>query len=92
MNRRKTDRIMMEAPIRVGANLGTIRDISDDGIYFVIDEEVKLDGDIRFSIDLEHVIPEKPLQLKCQAVILRTEDFDGQTGVAAKINKYCYVH
>ena len=82
----------MEAPIRVGANTGTTRDISDDGIYFVINEELKLDGDIRFSIELEHIVPSKPIRLKCQALILRVDDLDGQIGVAAKINKYCYVH
>lgn len=92
MEQRNTDRIIMEAPIKVGDKHGTTRNISGDGIYFVISEEPKLGGEIRFSIELEHVLSHKPLLLSCQGQVLRVEDLDGEKGVAAKIDKYCYQH
>lgn len=92
MEQRNTDRIIMEVPIKVGAGHGTTRNISGDGIYFVLNEEPKLGGEIRFSIELEYVLPHRPLRLSCVGQVLRVEDLGSEKGVAAKINKYCYKH
>ena len=88
MNRRNAERITMEAPLKMGNGIATTRDISNGGIYFVSSEEFRLGGDIRFSLELEHVLPDKPLRLNCQGQVVRIEEIGCQIGVAAKINQY----
>lgn len=92
MNRRTTERILMEVPITVGEELGTTRDISGGGVYFLTDGVFAKGEQIRFSITLERAIPNKPLKLNCQGKIVRIENMGNQLGIAAKIDQYCYLH
>ena len=92
MNRRKSERIILDVPISVEDTIGTTRDISGSGIYFTSEASFQVGGVIRFSLRLEHALPNQPLRIKCQGHVVRVEDLGEQHGVAATIDHYSYRH
>jgi hypothetical protein len=92
MNRRKSERIILEVPISVGDTIGTTRDISSNCIYFTSEASFQVGGVIRFSLSLDRVLPDRSLRIKCQGHVVRVEDLGEQNGVAATIDRYSYLH
>lgn len=94
MERRKTKRIPMEVPVSVGEMSGMSRDISSNGIYIYFTSEgaFQVGGDIVFSLTLEHALPNEPVQLNCQGHVVRIEDLGERKGIAAQIDRHCYLH
>ncbi|MBW2504709.1 MAG: PilZ domain-containing protein [Deltaproteobacteria bacterium] len=92
MKKRAAERIIMEVPVKIGDAIATTRDISRVGIYFKTNGEFKLGGEIHFSIQLDHVLPNKSIKLDCEGRVVRLEDLGDLKGVAAKIDHYNYLH
>ena len=82
----------MEVPVILEGGVGTSRNISESGIFFVTDKPLVEGGDLRFSVKLNHVRPGKPVRLDCQGQVLRVERTGENFGVAATINQLWCVH
>ena len=91
-NKRHQERFPMEVPVMLEGGVGTSRNISESGIFFVTDKPLVEGGDLRFSVKLNHVRPGKPVRLDCQGQVLRVERTGENFGVAATINQLWCVH
>ncbi len=90
--KRVSQRIEVEVPVALDHGMATTRDISWSGIYFLTDQYFAAGKDLNFTLDLTHALPGKPIQLECQATIIRTEEIGDKLGVAAKICDFQYLH
>ena len=76
----------MQLPVRVGAELGTTRNISATGILMELDIQPQVGSALEFRIELE--TPSGVIQMVCQGEVVRIEDQqNGKQGVAVKILK-----
>lgn len=91
-NKRHHERFPMEVPVMLEGAVGTSRDISESGIFFITDKALVKGGDLRFSVKLNHIRPGKPIRLDCQGQVLRIEQVGENFGVAATINQLWCVH
>lgn len=87
-NRRSAERIPMQVPVDMGGTPGCTRDISGGGVFFTSDQAPELGGRIRFSLELSHALPERPLKLMCQGQVVRIESLGQQKGIAATIERF----
>ena len=90
--KRASQRIRVEVPVYIGQEEAVTRDISWAGIYFLTDQAFAEGGGLNFSLDLTYTMPGKPIKLDCQGEVIRVEQHDGKFGIAAKINKFQYIH
>lgn len=90
--KRASRRIQLEVPVHMGEPIGTTRDISGNGIYFVTARSIALNEQISFSVELDYIIPDKPLNLNCQGRVVRVEIIGDQLGVAAQIDRFSCRH
>lgn len=77
-------------PIVLENGKGTTRDFSSSGIFFETDKSFTPGQTIDFTIVLEYVDPDRPVNLKCHGSILRVEDKGNKLGIAATINCYAF--
>lgn len=86
--KRHEERFMIEMPVMLENGMGTSRDISESGIYFMTDQPLKPGGVLKFSVRLDHVRPGKAVRLDCQGQVLRIERAGERFGVAASISEF----
>lgn len=86
--KRHEERFALEVPVMLENGMGTSRDFSNSGIYFVTDQPLAPGGTVKFSVKFEHIRRGKPIQLDCLGQVLRVEPADGRLGVAASISEF----
>src|SRR5258708_33139635 len=96
-DRREARRFTMNLPLRVlpresqGSELqAQTRDVSYRGLYFVVDANFEIGGEIEFVITLpQQVTQAGGVDIRCRGTIVRVDsDPDGRKGIAAKIQRY----
>jgi hypothetical protein len=91
-DKRREERIRLEAPVLLASGTGISRDISNSGIYFLTEQSLPLGGAVNFSVQLDYACPGKPLKLECRGEVLRVEEAGAQFGVAASISECWCTH
>jgi PilZ domain len=100
-DRREARRFNMSLPMRVLATDShsvelkvQTRDVSYRGLYFLSEMEFKVGNSIEFVITLpEQVTKSGDVNIRCQGQIVRIDPTsNGQRGVAAKIERYEFLH
>lgn len=100
-DRREARRFNMTLPMRVLGRdaqspefIAHTRDVSYRGLYFLAEAEFKLGVPIEFVITLpEQVTRSADVNIRCHGQIVRVEPTNnGKTGVAAKIDRYEFLH
>ena len=82
---RRSERVNAEVTVRLEDRAsGITRDISPNGVYFVIGDTVEEGQTIRFTLEFEDP-GGGPLHLNCVGKIVRVEDAAGKRGVAVAI-------
>ena len=82
---RKSQRVNAEVTVRLeDRTSGLTRDISPNGVYFVIGETLESGQVIRFTLEFEDRAG-GPLHLNCTGEVVRIEESGGKRGVAVKI-------
>lgn len=94
LNRRIAERVELSIPVVLGSHVGLTRDISPEGVFFTSEEDLGLEegGAVRFYCELAHALPERPWKVEFCGRVVRIEQSPGQTGVAAKIERYRCLH
>jgi hypothetical protein len=99
-DRRIARRFVMTLPVRVMARdskghelKAQTRDVSYRGLYFLTQSPFDYGNEIDFVITLpEQMIPAGDVNIRCHGRVVRVEPSDnGQTGIAAKIERYEFV-
>ena len=100
-DRRVARRFNMTLPLRVLSRdsqafefAAQTRDVSYRGLYFMADQQFKIGNTIDFVITLpEQVTRSGDVNIRCQGQVIRVEpNGNGVTGVAAKIERYEFLH
>jgi PilZ domain len=100
-DRREARRFNMTLPMRVLSQdsqpselSAQTRDVSYRGLYFLAEQQLKLGSSIDFIITLpEQVTRATDVNIRCQGQIIRVEPTkNGKTGIAARINRYEFLH
>ena len=82
---RRSERVNAEVKVRLeDRTSGITRDISPNGVYFVVAETLEEGQNIRFTLEFEDP-GGGPLHLNCVGQVVRVEDAGGKRGVAVKI-------
>ena len=82
---RRSERVNAEVTVRLeDRTSGMTRDISPNGVYFVIGETVEEGQQIRFTLEFEDP-GGGPLHLNCVGKVVRVEEAGGKRGVAVAI-------
>jgi hypothetical protein len=99
--RREARRFTMTLPLRVfprdsaGFELqAQTRDVSYRGLYFLAEAKFSVGNAIEFVITLpQQVTQSGDVSIRCQGQVVRVEpNENGRMGVAAKINRYEFLH
>ena len=83
--RREHERVVAEMPVRQEGSLGTTRNVSASGVFFEIDGSVAAGSEISFAIEMQTDLG--PMTMKCQGLVVRTEQRDGRMGVAVRMTE-----
>jgi hypothetical protein len=82
---RRSQRVGASIPVRLdNSAAGVTRDISPNGVYFVIDEKLESGQTIRFTMEFDDP-GGGVLHLDCIGRIVRIEENGGKAGVAVAI-------
>lgn len=101
VDRREARRFNMTLPIRVLSRdsdspelKAFTRDVSYRGLYFLSEADFPLGSSIEFVIILpQQAIRSGEVNIRCHGQVVRTEPTqNGKTGVAAKIDRYEFLH
>lgn len=99
--RREARRFTMTLPLRVfpressGPELkAQTRDVSYRGLYFLAEAKFSVGSSIEFVITLPGQITQSgDVNIRCLGQVVRIEpNDDGRTGIAAKIERYEFLH
>jgi hypothetical protein len=90
--KRRTERIWLEAPVELPTGSGVSRNISESGIYFLTNQDLTEGSVVRFTVQFNFACPGKPLRLDCRGQVLRVEKTGDQFGVAASLGECWYVN
>lgn len=100
-DRREARRFNMTLPMRVLPRdsqspefTAQTRDVSYRGLYFLAEAAFKVGSSIEFVITLpEQVTRSADVNIRCSGQVVRTEPTNnGKTGIAAKIDRYEFLH
>ena len=100
-DRREARRFNMTLPIRLLLQnsqpqelTGQTRDVSYRGLYFLAEANFKIGSAIDFVITLpQQVTRSNDVNIRCHGQVVRIEPTqNGRTGVAAKIDRYEFLH
>ena len=83
VQRDRAPRIRSSLPVVMNGKRGITEDISATGVFFEIEDEQTVGSLIHFCIELE--TPGGKLNVDCEAEVIRLQQIDGKTKVAAKI-------
>jgi hypothetical protein len=95
--RRTSRRFSMNLPMVVrfperdpGGELTTeTRDVSFRGLYFLLEGSFQVGSSLEFVLTLpKEVTLAGDVQIRCLGEVVRVEDHNGRSGVAARIEKY----
>ncbi len=86
-DKRREERVLIEAPVKLSQGTGQTRNMSSSGIYFVTDQHSAPGSRIDFSVQLDYVCPGKSIILDCQGLVVRVEVLGEQLGIAAQIEE-----
>jgi hypothetical protein len=68
---------------------GRTRDVGFRGLYFVTDANYEVGTEIEFILTLPKEITQaSDVNIRCRGRVLRVEPYDGNRGVAARIERY----
>src|SRR5207247_11138614 len=87
MEKRKTrrqtrsPRHRLVAPIELPNGRGLVRNISNSGLFFELDEPLELGRTLHVSLILNDLHPMPPVQLEAAARVVRVERLDGKAGI-----------
>ena len=90
--KRSAVRTKIEIPVTLENGVGVTRDISLTGIYMKTSQPYALGDRVKFTLELEYVVPEGPMQFTCVGRIVRVENLDGEYGVASTIDDMNTLH
>ena len=76
--------------VELESGKGITRDFSVSGIFFETDRSFSPGQLIEFTLNLEHIDPERLVHLNCRGVIIRVEESGQTVGVAASINTFTF--
>lgn len=88
--KRDVQRIKVQIPVQLAQGVGTTRDVSQTGVYFITDQNIEPDSTLDFSLELDYALPGKSMRLNCRGHVVRVETLNGKLGVAASINDVSY--
>jgi hypothetical protein len=100
-DRREARRFNMTLPVRVWSSdsqspelKAQTRDVSYRGLYFLAETEFTIGSAIEFIITLsEQVTRSRDVNIRCQGHVTRVEPtHTGKIGIAARINRYEFLH
>ena len=100
-DRREARRFNMTLPMRLLSRdsnspelKGQTRDVSYRGLYFLAEANFKIGSAIEFVLTLpEQVTRSGDVNIRWQGKVVRTEPTqNGRTGIAAKIDRYEFLH
>jgi hypothetical protein len=95
--RRAARRFSMTLPLKVrfsdGSKVaekpGQTRDVSFRGLYFLMEAKVETGTSIEFVLTLpQQITLAGDVNIRCYGHVLRVEPYEGQRGVAARIDRY----
>jgi hypothetical protein len=100
MERRASRRFTMTLPLTVRSSdpsgteqHGQTRDVSFRGLYFLIEADFAPGSPIEFILTLPREITlAGDVNIRCFAEIVRVEPHNGKRGVAARIDRYEFLH
>ena len=84
--KRRATRHRVSLPITFEDGTGVTRDFSSVGVFFETDKSFVPGQAITFTVQLKHVDPIRPVQLKCRGAIVRVEQRGKKIGIAADID------
>ena len=99
--RREARRFAMSLPMRVlsrdakGPEFSAYtRDVSYRGLYFLAEAKFEVGSEIEFIITLpQRATQSIDVNIHCRGLVVRTElDGNGRNGIAAKIERYEFLH
>jgi hypothetical protein len=68
---------------------GRTRDVGFRGLYFMTDANYEVGSEIEFILTLpKEVTQANNVNIRCRGRVLRVEPYDGNRGVAARIERY----
>lgn len=70
------------------------RDVSYRGLYFMADASFEIGSRIEFVLTLSRQLTQLPeVNIRCEGEVVRVErDSGGQNGIAARIERYEFLH
>lgn len=81
--KRAHERVRVTWPVKLGALRGWTRDVSDEGVFLELEEDVGAEADVRFDIDMS--TPLGPMHMHCSGRVVRKEPRCGCTGIAVRM-------
>ena len=88
--KRASQRIPVEVPVRIDQETAVSRDVGWSGIYFLSNLTYPKGETLKFALDLSYALPGKPVSLDCQGEVVRVEQHGRRYGIAAKILSFHY--
>ena len=88
--KRQEPRHQSKLPVQFESGKGIIRDFSGSAVFIETDRAFSPGQPIEFTLALEYINPERPVNMKCRGEIIRIEKSDQKIGVVAAINSYTF--
>jgi len=86
--RRKAIRFEGGIPVRIKQGMGTTRNFSTEGVYFVTDQPLSVGEQVEFIMQLCHSGLKQEIQLCCQGEVLRIDPGTEKSGIAIAISTH----
>ncbi len=84
---RKEERVPTELPVRLEGGEGTARNVSASGIYFLTDVPLREGQQVELTLEFSD-FPSGPLEVTCDARVVRIEEQGASKGIAATISSF----
>lgn len=84
---RKEERFPANLSIRLDSGVGTMCDVSANGIYFVTDVALQHGQPFKFTLEFPN-LTSGPIEVMCSALVVRLEERGDGTGVGASIQSF----
>jgi len=71
---------------------GLTRDVGFRGLYFATDADYEVGSEIEFILTLPREVTQtQDVNIRCRGRVLRVEPYNGNRGVAARIERYEFI-
>ncbi len=81
--KRAHERVRVAWPVRMAGLRGWTRDISDEGVFFELEEDVEFDREIDFELDMNTRLGR--MCMSCRGKVVRAERVSGRIGIATRL-------